>query len=120
MSDVITVLVVEDEPILRLFMTTALEDAGFRVLEAKDASEAIHALTANPSIQVMFTDIDMPGDLNGLKLAAMVRNRWPPIKIIITSGHHQVDLDVVRELGPFIPKPYVTDEIVNAIYDLVQ
>lgn len=77
-EELITVLVVEDEVIIRMDISSALEAAGFRVLEAGNADEAITILHQSPDIQVLFTDIDMPGSMDGLKLAAAVRDRWPP------------------------------------------
>lgn len=77
MSPVATILVVEDEPVVRMAMALELEDAGYRVLQAPDASRAIAILERESSIKVIVTDIDMPGDMDGLQLAHAVRNRWP-------------------------------------------
>jgi CheY-like chemotaxis protein len=73
-----TVIVVEDEALVRMDIAMSLEDAGFAVLEASNADEAIDLLNAYPEIRLMFTDIDMPGSMDGLQLAAAVRDRWPP------------------------------------------
>ena len=81
------VLIVEDEPLVRLGAVQAIEDAGFEVIEAANADEAIRILENRSDIRVVFTDIHMPGSIDGLKLAHAVRDRWPPIKIIVTSGH---------------------------------
>lgn len=86
----ITVLVVEDETLLRMNIALSLEQEGFRVYEAENADQAIAVLEAHAEIGLMFTDIDMPGSMDGLKLATAVRNRWPPIKIIVTSGHREM------------------------------
>jgi CheY-like chemotaxis protein len=99
------VLVVEDEPLIRLNICDELSDLGFDVFEASDAGSAIEQLVANPHIEVLFTDIDMPGDVDGLRLAALVRNRWPPIKIIVTSGKHHYEKELPID-GSFIAKPY--------------
>jgi CheY-like chemotaxis protein len=109
-----TVLVVEDEPLVRMSIVLHLEDAGYTVLEAGNADDAVEILQANTAITIMFTDIDMPGGMNGLKLAAAVRDRWPPIKIIITSGHHVLGVDQLPAEVQFIPKPYNPDRIVSA------
>jgi len=74
MTTPITVLVVEDEAIIRMDITDQLEDFGLRVLEAANAAEAVKIPTGNSDIQVMFTDVDMPGEMDGLRLAAAVRN----------------------------------------------
>jgi CheY-like chemotaxis protein len=97
-----------------------VEDAGFIAVEAKDAQEAILILENRLDIRVMFTDIDMPGSLNGLALAAHVRDRWPPIEIILTSGHafplhHELPKGAV-----FIPKPYVLSLVVERLKKLIR
>ncbi|MEP7457703.1 response regulator, partial [Phyllobacterium sp. SB3] len=99
----IAVLVVEDEALIRMGIVDELELAGFEVMEAANAAEAIDQLAANPLISVMFTDVDMPGGVDGLKLAAAVRDRWPPIKIIVTSGHRTVNVDALPTETRFLP-----------------
>src|SRR3982750_1281587 len=101
MADRIAVLVVEDEPITRMDVVVQLEEGGFKVFEAPDADRAIKILEANPAIRVLFTDIDMPGSMDGLKLAAAVRDRWPPIELILTSGKYNPDDDCIPDRGPF-------------------
>jgi len=83
---VVTVLVVEDEFLVRQVLQIELEDAGYEVILADSADAAIAILEARSDIHLVFTDIDMPGSMDGLKLAACVRDRWPPIHIIITTG----------------------------------
>ncbi len=83
------VLVVEDEPILRMMAVDLVERAGFEAVEAAGSNDAIRILETRPDIRVVFTDIDMPGGLDGMKLAAAIRDRWPPIELIITSGKHK-------------------------------
>jgi CheY-like chemotaxis protein len=99
------VLVVEDEPLLRMMAVDIIEEAGFEALEAGNAIEAVAILERRTDIRLVYTDIDMPGGLNGMKLAAMVRDRWPPIELIITSGNHAMkDVDLPTR-GVFMPKP---------------
>jgi CheY-like chemotaxis protein len=81
------VLVVEDEPLLMMSAVDIVENAGFEAVEAGNADEAVRILESRTDIRIVLTDIDMPGSINGLKLAAAVRDRWPPIEIIIVSGH---------------------------------
>ena len=81
-----TVLIVEDELILRMRAVDIVEDAGFNAVEAVNADEALAILEARSDIALLFTDIQMPGSMDGLKLAHAVSNRWPPIKIILVSG----------------------------------
>ena len=82
-------LIVEDEFLLRMDAVDMIAAAGFEVVEAANADEAIEILEARRDITVVFTDIQMPGSMDGLKLARAVRGRWPPIKIVATSGHLQ-------------------------------
>ena len=84
------VLIVEDEFLLRMDAADMIAAAGFEVVEAENADQAIEILEARRDITVVFTDIQMPGSMDGLKLARAVRGRWPPIKIVATSGHLDV------------------------------
>jgi CheY-like chemotaxis protein len=81
------VLVVEDEPIQQLMAVTVVEDAGFEAIEAGNADEAIRILESRNDIQIVFTDIEMPGSMDGVNLAAYIRDRWPPVQIVVTSGY---------------------------------
>ncbi len=84
------VLVVEDEPLIRLNAVAMIEEAGYEVVEAANADEAISILESRSDIRIVFTDVHMPGSMDGLKLAHAVRDRWPPIKLIVTSGQMMV------------------------------
>lgn len=106
------VLVVEDEPLLRMMAMDMVEDAGFEPVEARDADEAIALLEARTDITIVFTDVDMPGSMDGLKLAAAIRDRWPPIEIVITSGHFRLDDTEIPARTVFFPKPYDHQEVV--------
>jgi CheY-like chemotaxis protein len=100
------VLVVEDEPVLRIHAVMVVEDAGFDAIEASNADEAVAILETRNDIRIVFTDVDMPGSMDGLKLAATVRGRWPPIEFIVTSGQIDVRKEDMPERGVFFPKPY--------------
>jgi DNA-binding NtrC family response regulator len=115
----IAVLVVEDEALIRMEIVSELEDAGFQVFEAAHADAAIEILIANLNIRVMFTDVDMPGGMDGLKLAAAVRDRWPPIKIIVTSGHRTINTKNLGVEGRFVQKPYTARQVVQSINEMV-
>lgn len=105
------VLVVEDEPLVRMFAVAFVEDAGFGVLEAADANQAVAILETRTDIRVVFTDIDMPGSIDGMKLARAVRDRWPPIEIIIVSGQKRpLDSDLPAR-AVFFAKPYDVDAV---------
>jgi two-component system, response regulator PdtaR len=109
------VLIVEDEPLVRLCAVETVEAAGFTVIEAANADEAIRILESRGDIRVVFTDIHMPGSMDGLKLAHAVRNRWPPIKIIVTSGHEGIAEQDLPAGGRFFAKPYDPSEIKDAL-----
>jgi DNA-binding NtrC family response regulator len=81
-----TVLVVEDEPIIRMATVGMIEDAGYDVIEASNADDAIVSPMAHPEIRMVISDIEMPGSMDGLKLIHAVRERWPPAVLILTSG----------------------------------
>ena len=104
------VLVVEDEPFLRFMAVDFIEEAGFEVIEAENADLAVAILEARTDIRIVFTDIDMPGSLDGLKLAAAVRDRWPPIDIVIVSGLKRPDLELPAR-AVFFAKPYNIDTV---------
>ena len=115
----ITVLVVEDEALVRMDIALLLEDEGFHVLEASNADDAISLLDAHPEVRLMFTDIDMPGSMDGLKRAAAVRDRWPPVKIIVTSGHRHMSDDTLPVVGRFFSKPYDPSRVIHAIREMI-
>ncbi|MGC1780207.1 MAG: response regulator [Xanthobacteraceae bacterium] len=100
------VLIVEDEPLVRFCTVQTVQDAGFEAIEAANADEAIAILESRRDIRVVFTDIHMPGSMDGLKLAHAVRNRWPPIKIIVTSGRDRIGPHELPDGGRFFAKPY--------------
>jgi len=115
----ITVLVVEDEVFVRMDIVQFLEDEGFKVLEASNADDAILLLDAHSEVRLMFTDIDMPGSMDGLKLAAAVRDRWPPVQIIVTSGHWQMSDSALPVSGRFFRKPYDPSRVIHAIREMI-
>lgn len=109
------VLVVEDDALLRLAATDLVEDAGLQAIEASNADDAIRILEERTDIHIVFTDVDMPGSMDGLKLAAAVRGRWPPIEIIVTSGHRLVSATDLPPGSIFFPKPYRDQDIVATL-----
>jgi len=112
------VLIVEDEFLLRMSAVAMIEDAGFEVLQAGDADEAITMLESRSDIRLVFTDIQMPGSMDGLKLAAAVKGRWPPIKIIATSGRHLIRDSDLPEGALFLSKPYTSEGISILLHEL--
>jgi CheY-like chemotaxis protein len=111
-----SVLVVEDEVLVRLDLGSHLERAGYRVIEAGSAAEAIEILERDSSIRVVFTDIRMPGDMDGVALARCVRERWPPTIIVVCSGNSEEAIELADIL--LLDKPYVPDQVA-AVLDAV-
>jgi CheY-like chemotaxis protein len=112
------VLIVEDELRLRMNAVDMIDAAGFEVVEAANADEAIEILEARRDVGVVFTDIQMPGSMDGLKLVRAVRGRWPPIKIVATSGHIGVAQTDLPEGGRFLPKPYSAGQVMDVLREL--
>jgi CheY-like chemotaxis protein len=112
------ILIVEDDFLIRMHAAEMIADAGFDVIEAASADEAIAILEDRLDITVVVTDVQMPGSMDGLKLAAAIRGRWPPIKIIATSGLVDVRQDDLPEGGRFLPKPYSPEQIIGALREL--
>jgi DNA-binding NtrC family response regulator len=108
------VLVVEDEPLIRINIADALEDAGFVVLEAASVLEAVGLLGQNDEVAAVFTDVDMPGGLTGLDLAGMVSRCTRRIGIVVTSGR-EVSPSALPDEAQFLPKPYRLDTAIRAI-----
>jgi DNA-binding NtrC family response regulator len=108
-----TVLIVEDEPLVRLNAADMVEEAGWKAIEAANSSEALELLDADIPVDVLFTDINMPGEMDGLELAACVHQRRPHVHLVVTSGKRALADCVLPDNGTFLPKPY-------GFYDLVR
>lgn len=111
------ILIVEDDKLQKLLAVDLVEEAGFVAIEACDADEAVAILETRSDIVLVLTDINMPGSMDGLKLAHAVRSRWPPIKIIVVSGRglaSELPKDVL-----FFAKPYQTDAMISEIRSLI-
>ena len=118
MPNLPTVLIVEDDPLILMDTAEELAARGFTVLEAANADAAITLLLAHPEIEVLFTDVDMPGSMDGLKLAAAVRDRWPPVAIIVTSGMRNIEPGDLPSRSRYLGKPYRPEAVISAISDL--
>lgn len=113
------ILIVDDEPVVRLGAATLFSDAGYGVFEAANAADAIRLLTQHPEIRLVFTDIDMPGSMDGIALAKYVSDRYPPIRIIVASGKaHAEHLDLPPG-GLFVAKPYQDNAVLSAAAALI-
>ena len=110
------ILIVEDELLLSLDISEALEDAGYAVIAVANADEAMKVLESRDNVRTIFTDIDLPGSMDGLKLAAAVRDRWPPIHIIVTTGMRAPHRDEIPANSAFIAKPYRRAEVLEAVH----
>ncbi|MBB4857353.1 DNA-binding NtrC family response regulator [Novosphingobium chloroacetimidivorans] len=111
---------VEDEPMIRAIGIDALEEAGYEVIEAKDADEAVRILEMLGEVHVLFTDIRMPGSMNGLELAKLVHERWPAMKILVTSGDTWPTSTQIPDEGHFLAKPYRLDTLQNEVTSLLR
>ena len=109
------VLIVEDDALVRLVARDMLEDAGFDVLEADTADDALVVLEGSPSIGALFTDIDMPGSMDGVALATRVSERWPHIRLVVTSGRAVMRDRDLPDHGRFVSKPYQRAQLVSAV-----
>ncbi|PTM86477.1 response regulator [Mycoplana dimorpha] len=110
-----TVLVVEDEPLLLLSAMEMVEAGGFEAIGAADATAAVAILENRLDICIVFTDVEMPRGIDGLRLAALIRDRWPPIHVIITSGHSTPSQGSLPVDMMFFSKPYQEREVVAAM-----
>ena len=120
MKTQITALVVEDEAFVRLDLADTLQEQGFKTFEAADATEAIAALETNSEISVVFTDIQMPGTMDGLALSHYVRMRWPPTIIVVSSGRRSPSKDEMPVGAFFVEKPYEPDVLGRLLQDIRQ
>jgi CheY-like chemotaxis protein len=109
------VLVVEDEPLVRMNAADALADGGIMAWEAADAAEALTVLGEHPAIGLVFTDVNMPGEMDGLDLAHEIHQRRPDVGLIVTSGARNVPDEQLPDSGTFLPKPYPTERLVNMV-----
>jgi CheY-like chemotaxis protein len=113
------VLIVEDDPLQRMLAVDVVEDAGFVALDASDADEAVVLLESRADIDLLFTDVNMPGSMDGLKLAHAVRHRWPPIGILVVSGQGLPRQSELPSNSCFVAKPYATAAIVAELRSLI-
>jgi len=109
------VLIVEDEAMIRMVAADALADCGIVAWEAGDADEALNALNQHPSISLLFTDVNMPGDMNGIDLARRVHEVRPDVELIVTSGATIIANDDLPDHGTFLGKPYPVDRLVHIV-----
>jgi CheY-like chemotaxis protein len=109
------ILIVEDEVLIRMTLAEDLRDAGYSVIEASNADAAFEYLKTGSQIDLVFSDIQMPGSLDGLELARRIRMERPSMPIILSSGHQGL-----AEGAPFIAKPYRTERVISLISQMLQ
>src|SRR5258707_600482 len=100
------ILVVEDEAVVRLMAVIVAEESGFEAISAATADEAIKILESRSDVRLVFTDVNMPGSMDGLKLAHAVRRRWPPVEPLVTSAFSNIMAEDLPERGRYLAKPY--------------
>ncbi|WP_294237374.1 response regulator [uncultured Sphingomonas sp.] len=110
-----TILIVEDQPLLLLHVQFALEDAGFRVIQAENADQALVALDRHPEIRAVFTDVAMPGTLDGAALANRLQETHPHVSVLVTSGSQTYTPDNLPDGVRFVSKPYNGHDIIRMI-----
>lgn len=113
------VLVVEDNALIRLGALDLVRSAGYEALEACDADEAIRILESRDDIDLVFTDVQMPGTMDGLKLSHYIRDRWPPVKLLVASGMTILEESSLPMGSMFAPKPYNDHEIIDKMAQLL-
>lgn len=113
----IHIMVVEDEPVIRSLLVDELREVGFSVVEVASADEALICSKQETTIDLLFTDVQMPGTMNGLDLVRLLRDASPSLPAIITSGN--VGVQSIAGLGHFLPKPYRLNEAVSLVYDVL-
>ncbi len=105
---------------MRLYAEDFLEGAEFEVVEAADADAALRVLRNRPDVRVLFTDIQLPGKLDGLELARRVHEQWPNALLLITSGNTRPSRAEIADHGHFLAKPYLPHEVIRRINDLAR
>jgi CheY-like chemotaxis protein len=109
------VLVVEDETLVRMAAIDTIHDAGYETLEASTADDAIRILETRHDVRIVFTDINMPGSMDGIRLARAIRDRWPPIELILTSAFLKLRPGDIPERGVFLAKPYLPEALAKTL-----
>lgn len=114
------VLIVEDEPLIRIMAKDIVEDAGFSVLDVGNADDALVLMNSYHNIRVIFTDVDMPGSIDGIEFATIVKERWPHVGIIIASGHRYLRDQTDMPAGSiFLSKPYDVQRLNDTLCAMV-
>jgi CheY-like chemotaxis protein len=113
------VLLVEDEPLVRILNLDILHEGGFRVIDANDADEAFEILKRRPDVKAVLTDVDMPGSMNGFEFARLVAQGWPEVGVLVISGKTRPDRGDLPPKAAFLPKPYGPAALLQALRQVV-
>ena len=111
-----SILIVEDEVLTSEYLEFVLQEAGYEAIPAASADEAIAVLEHRADVDLVVTDINLPGGLNGLQLAALVRDRWPTINIIVVTGYSAPRSEDIPSGSLFVPKPYSAQKMIEAVH----
>lgn len=111
-------LVVEDDGLIRMDIVDMLLDAGYQVFEAANADQALDVLEQEPAICALLTDIDMPGSINGIRLAHRVKEQRPHCKIVVISGRYSPSQGILPDEAVYLSKPISGDELENALFQM--
>ena len=114
-----TILVVDDDALQRMHASDLLLGAGYKVVEAENAEAALNILRDQPEVRLLFTDVQMPPGCDGLELAQQVHQRWPNVRLLITSGGVNVTDPDIPDRGRFVPKPYGDREVLGHVEGLI-
>ena len=115
----VKILVVEDEPFIRLGLVSTIEEAGYEVIDAASADEAIRKLERYDDVGLILTDVDMPGSMDGIRLAHYVRRRWPPIELVVISGKVGVTPMELPSGARFISKPFQDVALMSVVQTML-
>jgi CheY-like chemotaxis protein len=114
------VLLVEDEPLVRILNLDILHEAGFRVVDANDADEAFEILKRRTDVKAVLTDVDMPGSMNGFEFARLVAQGWPEVGVLVISGKMRPGPGDLPPRSGFLPKPYDPETLIKALREIIQ
>ena len=110
-----SILIVEDEVLTSEYLEFVLQEAGYEAIPAGSAEEAIAVLEHRDDVHLIVTDVNLPGSLNGLQLAALVRDRWPTMNIIVVTGYGAPRSEEIPSGSLFVPKPYSAQKMIEAV-----
>jgi DNA-binding NtrC family response regulator len=114
------ILVVEDEALVRMVVSDVLADAGYRVIDAVSADEALRLLGLRSDVRALVTDVRMPGKLDGLALARIVAERWPEVGILVSSGDTRPAPGDLPPGAQYVPKPCPSSALIGAVRTLLE